>query len=144
MSRYDRVERTVPWIIVTVFLAGAVLVAAGIIADGLALALAGTFMVVAAGLAGVILPQVGLSAPLSFNANFPEEGRASASQAPAGDDPQQDQRYHTMPEVPARRLPDGPDPERAKPQHVNLGPHERLRVLSGEEVIEVPEDERES
>ena len=38
--------------------------------------------------------------------------------------------------MPARRLPKGPDKERAKPQYVNLGPTEHLRRLEGETVID--------
>lgn len=137
MSRYDRVERTLPWVVVAVFLAGAVLVALGIIAGSLILGLTGTAIVVAAGLGGVILPRLGLSAPLSFNVNFPEDAGSEGDDSGSKDEP-----YRKLPETPARRLPEGPDRERAKPQHVNLGPHERLRSLGGEEVIEVPEDER--
>lgn len=72
MSRYDRVERTFPWIIVAVFLAGALLIAAGIIAGSLVLGLAGTALVVVATVGGFVLPRYGLSAPLSFSADFPE------------------------------------------------------------------------
>jgi hypothetical protein len=136
VSRYDRVERTTPWIIVAVFLAGSLLVAMAIITGSLVLGVVGAAVVVAAGLSGVILPRVGLSAPLSFSENFPE------SAGRGGSDPDdQEQPYRKIPEVPARRLPKGPDHERAKPQHVNLGPHEHLRSLGGEEVIEVPEEE---
>jgi hypothetical protein len=48
-----------------------------------------------------------------------------------------------VPEIPARKLPEGPDRERSKPQQVNLGPHEKLRTIGGQEVIEIPEKERE-
>jgi hypothetical protein len=137
---YDRTERTFPWIIVTVFLAGAVLVGLGIVMGSLWVAIAGAVTVVVAGLGGAILPRFGLSAPLSFSVNYPES--AGAEGAPSNDD-HDERSYDELPEVPARRLPSGPDRERAKPQHVNLGPHEHLRVSGGEEVIEVPEKERE-
>jgi hypothetical protein len=133
------VQRTFPWIIVTVFLAGAVLVGLGIIAGSLLLSLLGTAAVVVAGLAAVILPRFGLSAPLSFSVNYPADaGHKQGTSGPPRDEP-----YKTRPEVPARWLPAGPDRERAKPQHVNLGPHERLRSVGGEEIIEIPEKERE-
>ena len=137
MSGYDRVERTVPWVIVAVFLAGAVLVAFGIIAGSLILGITGSVLVVVAGLGGVILPRLGLSAPLSFTVDFPEN--TGPERAGNGS---QDEPYRKLRETPARRLPEGPDRERAKPQHVNLVPHEHLRSVGGEEVIEVPEDER--
>lgn len=138
MPHYDRVERTSPWIIVAVFLAGAMLVAGGIVVGSLVLALVGAVTVVAAGLGGVILPRVGLSAPMSFNEDFPES--VGSDDSDAGDGPQEEERK--IPEVPARKLPEGPDRDRAKPQYLNLGPHERLRAVGGEEVIEVPEEER--
>lgn len=136
VSRYDRVQRTSPWIIVAVFLAGAILVALGITAGSLVLALVGAVTVVVAGGCGAILPRLGLSAPMSFNANFPE----SAGESESGNSPEDKQPYHELPEVPARRLPKGPDKERAKPQYVNLGPTEHLRRLEGETVIEVPDE----
>lgn len=139
VPRYTRVQRTFVWIIVTVFLAGSILVALAIIAGSLVLGLVGTATVVTAGLAGVILPRLGLSAGLSFNVNYPAD--AGQNQGKSG--PPRDVPYKTRPEVPARWLPKGPDRERAKPQHVNLGPHEHLRSVGGEEVIEMPEKERE-
>lgn len=136
VSRYDRVERTSPWIIVAVFLAGSLVIAAAIVMGSLLLGIVGSVLVVAAVLGWVVLPHLGLSAPLSFSVNFPEgAGRPSDS-----DD--QEEPYRKIPETPARRLPEGPDRERAKPQWVNLGPHEHLRSIGGEEVIEVPEEER--
>lgn len=140
MSRYNRVQRVFPWVVVAVFLAGALLVAFAIIAGSLVLGMVGAVTVVTAGLAGVVLPHVGLSAPLSFSENFPE----SAGGGPqSGESPDDDQPYRKLPEIPARRLPKGPDRERSKPQHVNLGPQENLRTVGGEEVIEVPDDREE-
>ena len=138
MSRYRRVERIVPWIIVAVFLAGAVIVGLAIVAGSLLLGVIGSVTVVAAGLAGAILPHVGLSAPMSFSVNFPDDAGERGSLG-GGDDGRP---YKTLPEVPARKLPKGADRGRAKPQQMNLGPHERLRIVGGEEVIEIPEKER--
>lgn len=139
MPRYDRTERTVPWVVVAVFLAGAVLVGVAIIAGSLALGIIGAVIVVTAGIAGFVLPHLGLSAPLSLGVNFPDSAGSSDPVGGADDG----QPYRTVPEVPARRLPQGPDLERSKPQQVNLGPHERLRTVGGREVIETPEKERE-
>lgn len=137
VSRYDRVQRTTPWIIVAAFLAGAILVGLGITAGSMVLALVGAVTVLVAGVCGAVLPRTGLSAPMSFNENFPE----SAGRPTTGTSPEDKQPYRELPEVPARRLPKGPDKERAKPQHVNLAPTEHLRQLDGETVIEVPDDE---
>lgn len=139
MAGYTRVQRTFPWIIVAVFLAGSLLVASAIITGSLLLGLLGTGAVVVAVLGGVILPKLGLSAALSFSVNYPAD--AGEKQGKSG--PPRDVPYKTRAEVPARWLPKGPDRERAKPQHVNLGPHEHLRSVGGEEVIEMPEKERE-
>jgi hypothetical protein len=139
VSGYDRVQRTAPWIIVAVFLAGAVLVALGIIVGGLFLALLGAVSVVVAALCAVVLPRFGLSAPLSYNAEFPDT--AARGDPQATDDSHEEQPYEELPEIPARKLPEGPDKERAKPQYVNLAPHERLRAVRGEEVIEIPGDD---
>lgn len=139
MARYDRVQKTSPWVIVAVFLVGAVLVAMGIIVGGLLLAVLGAVAVVAASLCAVILPRVGLSAPVSFSENFPATAGEGDSQP--SDTSAEEQPYVTLPEVSARRLPSGPDKDRAKPQWVNLAPHEHLRAVEGGEVIEIPEEE---
>ena len=139
MSDYSRVERTSPWVVVAVFLLGAVLVGLAIVAGSLSLGITGAVLVVAASVAGFVLPRAGLSAPLSLGVNYPDSAGSGTPLGGSNDD----RPYHTMPEVPARKLPKGPDRGRSKPQQVNLGPHENVRMVGGEEVIETPEKERE-
>ena len=139
MTSYDRTERTFPWVVVAVFLAGSVLVGVAIITGSLVLGVIGAVTVAVATIAGFVLPRVGLSAPLSLGVNFPD---SAGSGSPMGG-PHDDRPYRKVPEIPARKLPEGPDRERSKPQQVNLGPHEKLRTIGGQEVIEIPEKERE-
>jgi hypothetical protein len=92
----------------------------------------------------VVLPKTGLSRPVSFAENVPSQTAGPRARGDGGDGrdgrDENSEPYETVPEAPASELPQTPDSERAKPQYVNLAPHERIRRIGGEDVIEVPDE----
>jgi len=141
------IQVRVPWVLVGVFLAGAIVTAAGFVLGDPAVAITGAVLVVAAGLALVILPGLGLSDRVSFASDFPNSTRGprgtvhDGTSPPVDSDPRRRHypgwpQFHTMSEVPTGHLPEGPDKQPAWPQYVNLAPGQHVRTINGREFIE--------
>jgi Flp pilus assembly protein TadB len=71
-NRYDRREKTVPWLIVGILIAGAVLLAVGVVAGSRTLIVTGIAVVALCLLAASVLRRRGVSGPISFAEEFPE------------------------------------------------------------------------
>jgi hypothetical protein len=149
----------VAWIVVTVILLGVITAAIGLMALQLTVICIGAGVVAVGLVLAVVLPRMGLSRPVSFAEDVPtrtngprgtDDGRPTPPidtepDARSGMKPDQPQPpdlspYVTFEEAPASELPQTPDVDRAKPQHVNLAPDERIRRIGGEDVIEVPDE----
>ncbi|MFL6114373.1 MAG: hypothetical protein ACJ786_23885 [Catenulispora sp.] len=153
VRRLDQSEHksdTVAWIVVTVILLGVVTTALGIMAVQWAVIWPGVAVIALGLLLAVVLPKAGVSAPISFTAERPLDTsgpRATTNgrtQPPIDTQPGAEEPdlspYHTVAEAPASELPQEPDTDRAKPQHVNLAPGERIRRVGGQDVIETPDE----
>ena len=155
MSRHDTGTRstvtrsTVTWAIVGTILAGCLVTAGGIMAVAVPVIVVGAVVVVRGAVAAIVFPHLGWSDPIAFSSAVPGTPGAADSRTAGGgpDSPVEPapagrpdlSAYQTVAEADPARLPDGPDAERAKPQHVNLPPDERIRHVGGRDVIEVPE-----
>jgi hypothetical protein len=141
---------TVAWIIVTVILLGVVVTALGIMAVEPGIIWPGVAVIGLGLVFAVVLPRIGVSAPISFNAERPLDTpgpRATTNgrtQPPIDTQPGPEEPdlspYHTVAEAPASELPQEPDTDRAKPQYVNLPPDERIRRVGGHDVIETSDE----
>lgn len=149
----EQTKDTVAWIVVTVILLGVVTAAIGLMATQIAVICAGAGVVAVGLILAVILPKTGLSHPVSFAEEVPTHTggpRATDdgdSRPPIDTDPHRPpdlSPYDTVTEAPASDLPQTPDADRAKPQHVNLAPDERIRRIGGRDVIEVPDSRPEA
>jgi hypothetical protein len=149
----ERTRNAVPWVVVGVILAGVIIAALGLMALRPVVIIAGAAVVAAGLLLAVALPKTGLSHPVSFAADAPsqtpgpratDDGRP---RPPIDTDPDAVSRrppdlspYKTVAQAPASELPQTPDPDRAKPQYVNLPPGERIRRIGGQDVVEIPDE----
>lgn len=150
----ERKRDTVAWIVVTVTLVGVVTTALGIMAAQWAAIWAGVAVIALGLVLAVVLPRLGVSAPISFTEHTPADTagprKTTNGQAAPPIDTQPGDRpgagepdlspYHTVAEAPASALPQEPDTDRAKPQYVNLPPGERIRRVGGQDVIETPDE----
>ncbi|NUR59547.1 MAG: hypothetical protein HOV87_12900, partial [Catenulispora sp.] len=158
----EQTRDTVAWIVVTVILLGVITTAVGLMAVQIAVICVGAGVVAVGLVLAVVLPRLGVSRPVSFAENVPtrtdgpratDDGRSEPlidTEPDAGRSPGLDpdrprppdlSPYLTFEEAPASELPQTPDVDRAKPQHVNLAPDERIRRIGGEDVIEVPDEQ---
>jgi len=71
-NTYDRREKTVPWLIVGILIAAAVLLGVGVAAGSWTLIAIGLAVVVVCGAGAVVLRRRGVSGPISFAEEFPE------------------------------------------------------------------------
>ena len=145
--------KPLPWLLVGTMLAGAILVGTGLMAGSTAVIVIGAVLVVVGGTAAIVLPHLGVVTHVSLAENYPAHTKGPRAndtgepRPPIDTHPNHpytgDQDESSLPrpltEVPASELEDPRDPERAKPQHVNLTPHERIRRVAGQDVIEVPD-----
>lgn len=137
----------IPWVLVGVILACAIITAVAFVLGDAAVAITGAVIVVAAALALAILPSLGLCDRVSFAVDFPDSTRGprgavhNGPSTPVDTDPRRRHypgwpRFHTMDEVVTGDLPEGPDEEPAWPQYVNLAPGQHVRTIHGHEFIE--------
>lgn len=75
MDASRRLQRTLPWILAGAFLAYAVVTVVAFVMGSLPIALMGAALAVIAGLALVVAPRLGLSAPVSFAEDVPNTTR---------------------------------------------------------------------
>jgi hypothetical protein len=152
----ERTKDTVAWIVVSVILLGVVTAAIGMMAIQIAVICVGAGIVGLGLILAVVLPKTGLSRPVSFTEEAPTRtGGPRATDGnprpPINTEPGTDadasthrppdmSPYATVSEAGASELPQTPDSDRAKPQHVNLAPDERIRRIDGRDVIEVPDE----
>lgn len=148
----EQTRDTVAWIVVAVILLGVITAAVGLMAVQIAVICVGAGVVAAGLVLAVVLPRLGLSRPVSFAEDVPtrtdgpratDDGRPvpPIDTEPDRPRPPDLSPYVTFEEAPASELPQTPDVDRAKPQHVNLAPDERIRRIGGEDVIEVPDEQ---
>ena len=71
-DRYDRREKTVPWLVVGLLIAGAVLVGAGLVAGSVPLIVIGIAVAAVCVAGAAVLRRRGMSGPISFAEEFPE------------------------------------------------------------------------
>jgi hypothetical protein len=149
----EQTKDTVAWIVVAVILLGVITAAIGLMAVQIPVICVGAGVVAIGLILAVVLPKTGLSHPVSFTEEAPTHTSGPRAtddgnpRPPIDTDPHQPtdlSPYDTVTEAAASDLPQTPDADRAKPQHVNLAPDERIRRIGGRDVIEVPDGRPES